>query len=66
MINKICSLCGTHYNDKRGHSASDCWGILHQALLEASRTVRGLEYKLEEAQKRINIAKAERVNNETN
>lgn len=53
MADRICSLCGTHYNDQRGHSSSDCWGILHQKLLQAGRVVRDLEYKLERAAKRL-------------
>lgn len=54
MADRICSLCGTHYNDKTGHDLRDCWGIIHKQLLEASRYVRDLEYKLTRAQERIN------------
>ena len=53
----MCSLCGTLYSEKRGHSLSDCWGLLHQALIEADRVARGLRHKLEEAQRRIDNAK---------
>lgn len=53
----ICSLCGTYYKEEKGHKPSDCWGIIQQRLLEACRNVRDLEYKLEEAQRRINKTK---------
>lgn len=56
MADKICSLCNTHYTDKKGHPLDDCWGIIHQQLLEASRRVRGLEYNLTRAQERITKA----------
>jgi len=59
MTDKLCSLCGTYYTDKRGHPLSDCWGIIHQQLLKASANVRDLEYKLQQAQLRIDKAKAE-------
>ena len=55
----ICSLCGTFYHEKQGHSLNDCWGLLHQALLKADAESRSLRYKLQEAQRRIDKAKAE-------
>lgn len=55
---RICSLCGTHYKEESGHSLNDCWGIIRQQLIAADRTVRGLQYKLEEAQRRIDKAKS--------
>jgi len=54
MGNKICSLCGTSYNEKQGHSLHDCWGILHKAICSADYKAQGLRYKLEEVQRKIN------------
>ena len=57
---RICSLCGTYYKEERGHKLNDCWGILHQQLLEADANAQDLRYKLEKAQKRINEAKLDK------
>jgi hypothetical protein len=51
--NRICHLCGTNYREENGHPADDCWGIIHQQITKAMANVRDLEYKLKEAQKRI-------------
>ncbi len=59
MANRICSLCGTYYTDKKGHPLEDCWGILHQRFVQAQGRVMDLEYKLKQARERINKAKAE-------
>ena len=61
MADRICSLCGTYYTDEKGHDLDDCWGLIHQQLLKADRVVRGLRYKLAEAQRRINETKADEV-----
>jgi len=61
MTDRICSLCGTHYTDEKGHDLGDCRGIIHQQILEADRKVRGLRYKLERVQRRINEAKIAKV-----
>ncbi len=57
MADKICHLCGTHYTDKKGHPLNDCWGIMHQAMLKADATVRYLQYKMSQVQKRIHELK---------
>mgnify|MGYP001571594855 CR=1 FL=1 len=58
-LSLICSLCGTFYHEEQGHSLSDCWGLLHQALLKADAESRSLRYKLQRVQRRIDEAKAE-------
>ena len=54
MVDRICSLCGTHYTDKKGHRNSDCWDTLRLDLLHARRVVKDLQYNLEQVQERIN------------
>lgn len=58
---RLCSLCGTYYTDKKGHSLEDCWGIIHSQLLKSYRNVRDLQYKLQEAQKRTTEAEVKDV-----
>lgn len=61
LITKTCPLCGISYDDKKGHSPSDCWGLVHQHLIRAASIVRDLEYKLEKAERIINESKGKEV-----
>ena len=54
----LCSLCGCRYTEEKGHNPNDCWGIIHQQLSRTLADVRGLQYKLEKARRRINEAKS--------
>jgi len=53
MEYRICPLCGTHYKEENGHNPGDCWGLIHQQLLEAERRVSDLRYKLQQADKQV-------------
>lgn len=47
-----CSLCGWYYISEEGHDYDDCAGRIKQGQIDLARTMRDLEQKYQEANRR--------------